>query len=90
MTSPTNFKREIKAAILAAVARDGRAVLDVLVASLELETGFKRETILNIIKNMELVGLINIKDGIISAGTFPERAASPSQASPKPDNSGGE
>jgi len=67
MTSPTNFKREIKAAILAAVARDGRAVLDVLVASLELETGFKRETIMKIIKNMEIIELINIENGIVTA-----------------------
>jgi len=84
MRSPTSFKQEIKRVILAAIARDGSAILDVLVASLELGTGFRKDTIMEIIRNMEITGLVRIQDGTVFAGkpgSGPEKVA----GNPSPD-----
>lgn len=58
MTSPREMKIEIKRLIVAALRRDGKAVKNVLVSSLSLETGFTAKSILQIMADMKNVGLI--------------------------------
>lgn len=67
MVNPRQEKIEMKNAIMQAVMRDGQAKQEVIVSSLKLETGFSEAVIADIMKDLKNVGLIEIKDGIITA-----------------------
>ena len=66
MAEPRKMKLYIQDAVMAALRRDGKAKLDVLTASLALETGFRKKTIADILKDMVKVGKIEITNNIVT------------------------
>ncbi len=56
----------LKNTIISVLKRDGEARIEVLKASLKLESGFGDKVIDEIFKNMKIIGLIVEKDGILT------------------------
>jgi len=66
-------KKQIQDAITRILQRDTDVMLDGMLAGLELETGMTRAFILRIVKNMEIVHRLQIRDGIVSKPEPSER-----------------
>lgn len=66
MASPTEIKKQLRLSVMAVLKRDGMAKEEVLTSSLKLESGFSEKVIAELLKDMQTVGQIEIKDGVIT------------------------
>jgi hypothetical protein len=86
MTGPLKLKIHTKHAILKVLARDSRANETTLIASLSLETGFRKQTITQIIDNLVDVGAVRRENGwIYPISVQPEILMPPEEKEEDPD-----
>ena len=66
MVYAIKMKKDIKTLILQALNRDGKIILPVFLASVELETGMCKEFTQKIIDNLVEVGQVTVKENTIT------------------------